>query len=86
MSPRTPGTTLDLGARCPRCARGTIVLVSRYRRAPEEVYSDEELRGPIGREWTRYRCSQGCTWVERPKAPEERRQQRRRWTRPRKKP
>jgi hypothetical protein len=39
---------LDLGMRCSRCERGTIVLVSRYRRALDKEYSDESSAARSG--------------------------------------
>jgi len=56
---------LDTGSPCPHCGHGAIVLVSKYRRAAGKVYSDQELAGPVHAVQTQYRCSEGCTWVEK---------------------
>lgn len=55
-------STLTHGTPCPNCGTGWIVFVESYRRAPNKEYPD--LRGPVGAARTRYRCSEGCTWVE----------------------
>ena len=54
---------LDTGSQCPKCAVGTIVLVSKYRRAPDKEYSEADRAGPIHSAQTQYRCSMGCTWT-----------------------
>ena len=54
---------LDTGSPCPKCGVGTIVLVSKYHRAPNKPYSTADLAGPIPRAQTLYRCSTGCSWT-----------------------
>lgn len=56
---------LDTGSTCPRCGSGTIVLVSKYRRAPNKTYSAREVAGPIRAAQRRFRCSEGCAWIEK---------------------
>jgi len=70
---------LDLGSSCPKCGIGTVVLVSTYRRAPDKPYSSENLAGPIPTAQTQFRCSTGCTWVEKDEGQPASRARVRRW-------